>query len=99
MRELKILFGYEMKKIFLRRLTWVALMLTLIACIEPAVGSLLGTGIAVDGLKLSSIELLRMDMQNKEKLAGRWIDQALLEETIQGYAMSPKDLSSYSAMM
>lgn len=99
MRELKILFGYEMKKIFLRRLTWVALVLTLIACIGPAVGSLLGTGIAVDGLKLSSIELLRMDMQNKEKLAGRWIDQALLEETIQGYAMSPKDLSSYSAMM
>lgn len=99
MRELKILFGYEMKKIFLRKLTWAVFAVTLIACVGPALGSFLGTGIIVDGLKISSAKLLQMDMQNKEKLAGRWIDQTLLEETMQGYAMSSKDLSSYNAMM
>lgn len=100
MREFKTIFGYEMKKILMRKLTWAAFVVTVLACTLPAAGSLFGSGIMVDGQEVvSSIDLNRMDRKNKEKLAGRWIDRELLQEAMQGYAMTPDDLSSYGAMM
>lgn len=100
MREFKTIFGYEMKKILMRKLTWAAFVMIVLVCVGPAAGSMFAPGMMVDGNEVvSNMELNRMDMANKKMLAGRWIDRELLEETMQGYARIPEDLSSYDAMM
>lgn len=99
MRELKILFGYEMKKIFRQKLTPVMFAVTFLICVGPAFFSFLSSGAVVEGKKIRPVDMLRMDKENVGKLNGRRIDQALLEETMQRFTEATGDLSTYAARM
>lgn len=90
MGNMGTLLRYEMKKLFGRRLVWITLAVTLLGSISPVAVPLLGSYI-VEGEKVDTHwHMLQVDRENAEKLAGRLIDQTLLEETMRGYAMLPQ---------
>lgn len=94
MGNMGTLLRYEMKKLFGRRLVWITFAVTLAGCVCPVVVPLLGSYI-VEGEKVDTHwHMLQVDRVNAEKLAGRLIDQKLLEETMQGYAMLPEGTHS-----
>lgn len=85
------LLRYEIKKILGRKRVWITLAVTLILCSCPIVIPLFGSYI-VNGVKIdTNYHMMQVDRKNAEKLDKRWIDQELLEETMQGYAMIPRE--------
>lgn len=91
------LFFYELKKIFMRKTVWITLAFTLVVSTFPIVMPLLGNYV-VNGEKMdTNYHWKQMEREYMEKLKGRMIDADLLKETVQGYAMIPKEASPYAA--
>ncbi|MDE5864961.1 MAG: ABC transporter permease [Lachnospiraceae bacterium] len=86
MRQFGILFFYELKKIMKRKNTWITFGILLALYLFVTGGRLLGSSY-VDGEFLETHkEGFAIDKKNGERLSGRKLDDALLEEMKEAYA-------------
>lgn len=96
MNQLGILYRYELKKLSARRLVWI----TCAACLLFAavmVSSGLTGKYYVDGQMVDThYHMFLVDREYARTLSGRKIDQALLEETLEGYRKIPPAAERYT---
>ncbi len=80
MRELVNLIGYEYKKIFQRRSTWIALMVVLVLTLFGGFGTLLGD-VYVEGVKAESYyTIMKKERKALEKMEGEKLNQLFFEK-------------------
>lgn len=96
MHNLLTIYKYEIKKMTGKRILWVASFLCVIAIVVTVFAGLLGT-YYVDGEPIeSNYVVFRKDQAYRKKLSGRYIDEALLMETIEAYGHVPTEEHRYS---
>lgn len=83
--NLKTLYGFELKKIFQRKLTWIVLLLltgfSVCTTIDVTMSSY-----TYNGQQVSGYTNLQYTQANAQKLEGRPIDETLVSEMRQAYA-------------
>ena len=91
-----VLYRYELKKLFQKKILWVSLLICLLAIgvsvLVPLMGHYIVNGEIVD----SNYNQYRIDQTHRKALSGRAIDQALLEETVEAYRHVPLEQPRYS---
>lgn len=96
MNNLWTIYKYELKKITEKKLFWITSLLCLIAIIITTFASLFGT-YYVDGKPIeSNYEAFRKDQIHRKNLSGRYIDEILLQETVDAYRHVPNDVLRYT---
>jgi len=96
MGNLWTVYKYEMKKLTGRKLFWITALLCAAAIAITVFAGLIGT-YYVDGKPIeSNYEAFRKDQAYRKDLSGRFIDQALLRETVDGYLHVPTNVPRYS---
>lgn len=89
MNNFRILYRYECKKLFGRKIVWITFALCIVAVIislcVPFIGSFYVGGELID----TNINMYQTDKRYSEALSGREINQELLEETITAYRKIP----------
>lgn len=96
MRNLWTIYRYEIKKLTGKKLLWVTAFLCMVAIVFTVFARLIGT-YYVDGKPIeSNYEAFRKDQAYRKELSGRYIDQALLQETMDSYGHVPTDVLRYS---
>lgn len=89
MRSFKTLYMYEMKKILMRKIVWIATGIMLAAMVFMVLLRMAGT-YYVDGEALgSNYEMFLTDREYERALSGRVIDDGLLKEMQEAYAKVP----------
>ena len=89
MNTLGVLYRYECRKLFQKKLVWVSLILCVVVALISCSAELIG-GVYVDGERIdSSYHYALTDLEYMKKLSGRAIDQTLLEETVAAYRQIP----------
>lgn len=97
MDKFMVLYRFELKKLMQKKILWVSLIICLAAIVFSVVFPLIGTYVVNGTVMGSNYEHYRMDQGYRKALHGRPIDQALLEETMEGYSHVPTNVSPYSA--
>ncbi len=96
MDNFAILYRYELKKLFQKKILWVTLFICLFAIafsiLFPLAGSYYVDGVLID----SNYNMYLTDQGYRKALSGCAIDQALLEETITAYSHVPMEQIPYS---
>lgn len=96
MRNFWTIYKYEIKKLTGKKLLWVAAVLCAASIVMSAFAGLIGT-YYVDGEPIeSNYEAFRKDQVYRKNLSGRYIDGALLRETVEAYGHIPTDAFRYS---
>ncbi len=96
MSNLGVLYKYELKKLFKRRIVWVTLIIAFTASALSMILNLCGYAY-VDGVKLeSNYDAFLVDKGYQMQLDGREIDQTLLEEMLNAYSYIPDTEKKYS---
>lgn len=91
MNNLCVLYRYELKKLFQKKILWVSLGICLLAIVFSLLFPLTGD-YNVDGVVVDTIyHQTKIIQANKKALSGRTIDQDLLEETLHAYSYIPLD--------
>lgn len=93
---MRMIFGYELKKIVKRRLVWVSMVLSSLLILVTVGAPLLGS-YYVNGERIgSNYEMFQIDKVYQEALNGRAIDTVLLQEMQEAYRKVPLDAEQYS---
>lgn len=96
MRDLCTIYRYELKKLTGRKIFRVMALLCLICMVLNAFSGLVGSRY-VNGEPIeSNYEAFRKDQTYRKAISGRYIDDALLKETVDGYARIPEDADPYT---
>lgn len=96
MNEFWCLVGYEYKKLWKKKLTWITVAALFIISVFSACIGVLGD-YYVDGEILdSNYHMLKTDQEYARSLSGRKIDEELIQETVKAYQKVP-DVSLYIA--
>lgn len=96
MHNLWTIYKYEIKKLTGKKLLWVTALLCLAGIVVTVFSGLIGTHY-VDGEPYEShYEAFRKDQEYRKDLSGRYIDEALLRETVDGYGRIPTDALRYT---
>lgn len=97
MDNFAVLYRFELKKLMQKKILWVSLIICLAAIVFSVTLPLLGTYVVNGTVMGSNYEQYRIDQGYRKALHGRPMDQALLEETMEGYSHVPPNVSPYSA--
>lgn len=90
MKNLGILYKFELGKILRRRTSWITIIITLLLVLGTLGLDSLG-GYFVNGVQVdTNFHMNQIFKADQMKLDGRVIDQALLEEMREGYSRIPK---------
>ncbi len=96
MRNFGTLYGYELKKILLRKIVWAATALMLVITLISGLAYIFGDYV-VDGKKVdSNYHQFLIDRNYERALSGRPLDQAFLDEIEAGYDKIPENVASYT---
>ncbi len=96
MRNLWTIYKYEIKKLTGKKLLWVTALLCMVCIVITAFAGLIGT-YYVDGEPIeSNYEAFKKDQAYRKEISGRYIDEALLRETVDGYSHVPTDALRYT---
>lgn len=96
MNNLWTIYKYELKKMTRKKLLWVTAFLCVVCILLTAFAGLMGT-YYVDGEPTESYyEAFQKDQVYRKNLSGRYIDEALLQETVDAYAHVPRDEIRYT---
>lgn len=96
MNNIGVLYGFELKKILMRKIVWITSLICFIAAAISVLSELIGS-YYVDGEKAGSqYEAFQIDRKYQKSLDGRAIDQTLLEEMSRAYGMISKSDEAYS---
>lgn len=91
MKNLGILYKFELGKILRRRTSWITIIITLLLVLGTLGLDSLG-GYFVNGVQVgTNFHMNQIFKADQMKLDGRVIDQALLEEMREGYGRIPKE--------
>lgn len=97
MREVWILTGYEYKKIFKKRSTWIALGVVLLWTLFAGFGALIVGDYVVEGEKVASrYQIIKQEREALEHLEIKNLNQELIEkarEDMEVFAENHKDLA------
>ena len=91
-----IIYKYEMKKLTGKKLLWGTAFLCMIAIVFTACAGLIGTYYVGGEAIESNYEAFRKDRIYRKNLSGRYIDEALLQETVDAYCHIPTDEPRYT---
>lgn len=90
------IYRYEIKKLTHRKLLWITAFLCVVGIVITTFAGLMGI-YYVDGEPIeSNYEGFQKDQAYRKELSGRDIDQALLQETVDGYSHVPTNVLRYS---
>ena len=96
MHNFGTIYRYEIKKLVHRKLFWIMAFLCVIGIGIVSFAGLMGT-YYVDGNPVeSNYNAFCKDRAYRQAISGRYIDQALLRETVDGYSHVPTDVLRYS---
>ncbi len=91
MNNLFTLYGYELKKLWQKKLVWVSLLVCMAAIAFSILFPLLGN-YSVNGVLISTnYEQHLIDQELRKALSGEPIDQSLLEKTVAAYKDLPTE--------
>lgn len=91
MKNLGILYKFELRKILRRKTSWITIIITLLLVLGTLGLDSLG-GYFVNGVQVdTNFHMNQIFKADQMKLDGRVIDQALLEEMREGYGRIPKE--------
>lgn len=91
MKNLGILYKFELGKILRRKTSWITIIITLLLVLGTLGLDSLG-GYFVNGVQVgTNFHMNQIFKADQMKLDGRAIDQALLEEMREGYGRIPKE--------
>lgn len=91
MKNLGILYKFELGKILRRKTSWITIIITLLLVLGTLGLDSLG-GYFVNGVQVdTNFHMNQIFKADQMKLDGRVIDQALLEEMREGYGRIPKE--------
>ncbi len=80
MHRIYALYGFELKKILMRKIVWITLGVMIALNIWIPFADLSSTGYWVDSKDYTGYELMTVDRDAAEKLSGKPIDDTLLSE-------------------
>lgn len=96
MNNLGILYKYELKKLFKRKIVWVTLIVVLAASALTMIPNFFGYTY-VDGVKFESkYHAFLIDREYQMRLDGREVNQSLLEEMSNAYSVIPDTEKRFS---
>ena len=96
MHNLWTIYKYEIKKLTGKKLLWVTAFLCVAGIVITAFAGVSGTHY-VDGEPYeSNYEAFQKDQAYRKALSGRYIDEALLRETVEAYGHIPTDAFRYT---
>ena len=96
MSDFMRLYRFEWKKLWKKKIVWIAVALLLPLLALSISEPLLGT-YYVDGEKVDSyVHIMQVDKGYQLALDGRAVDQQLLEEMMAAYSKIPPDIARYS---
>lgn len=96
MNNLGILYHYEMKKLLLRKVTWISLLVGIIIISGMIISDMVGDYYVGDKYIDTKYNMYVTDQNYRKALDGRTIDQSLLEEMASAYNKVPKNIEKYS---
>lgn len=91
MHRIYTLYGFELKKILMRKIVWITLGVMIALNIWIPFADLSSIGYWVDGKDYTGYELMTVDRDAAEKLSGRPIDDTLLSEMQGSYCNEDKN--------
>lgn len=89
MRQMGILYLYELKKIMRRKIVWISMAISVAVIVFTVGGPMLDFLFGEEGEE-TLYEAFLTDRAYQQALEGRPIDQTLLEEMAEGYSKLPK---------
>lgn len=92
------LVGYEYKKLWKKKLTWLTVVILLIISVFSACTCVLGDYYINGEIFDSNYHMLKTDQEYAQRLSGRKIDKELIQETVKAYQKVP-DVSLYIATL
>lgn len=90
------IYKYEMKKLVGRKLLWISTFLCIICTIISVFAGLFGTYYETGEPIESNYEAFQKDRVYRKALSGKYIDEYLLRETVEGYRRIPETESQYT---
>ena len=90
MHRIYALYGFELKKILMRKIVWITLGVMIALNIWIPFADLSSTGYWVDSKDYTGYELMTVDRDVAEKLSGKPIDDTLLSEMQESYRNKDK---------
>lgn len=95
MNNLYLLYRYELKKMFQRKIVWLTVMVCMIVTGFSILSGLIGA-YYVDGVKVDThYHIFQTDQSYQKALSNRKINQSLLEEMVAGYEKIPQKTDRY----
>lgn len=89
MNTFSVLYRYECKKLFQKKMVWVCLILCIMATLMSCFADLIGD-VYIDGERIdNNYHYMMTDITYMKELNGRAIDQTLLEEMVAAYRQIP----------
>lgn len=96
MCDLWTIYKYEMKKLIGRKILWISTFLCIICTIISVFAGLLGTYYEAGEPIESNYEAFQKDQVYRKALSGKYIDEDLLRETVEGYRRIPETEPQYT---
>ena len=96
MHSLRTLYGYELKKIWKRKIVRITLLVCLAAVFISVTGPAMGSHYVDNEKADSKYHIFLADREYNRQLSGREIDQALLEEMSDAYDRIPSSAERYT---
>ena len=96
MNNFGTLYGYELRKIFRKKIVWITAILIALTLVFSVFSDIIGT-YYVDGVAVEThYNRYQTDKAYRQALDGKIINQNLLEEMKAGYDKIPADVEKYS---
>ena len=96
MHSLRTLYGYELKKIWKRKIVRITLLVCLAAVFISVTGPAMGSHYVDNEKADSKYHIFLLDREYNRQLNGREIDQTLLEEMSDAYGRIPSSAERYT---
>lgn len=96
MRQLGVLYRYELKKILKRKLIWVALFICMTLSVISVLSNLTGNYYVDGEIVDTHYHMFLVDSSYDRALSGREIGQKMLEEMTEAYGRIPKTAERYT---
>ena len=97
MNNFGVLYRYELKKIWKRKIVYATLAICFIATAIILMGELIGSCYIGNEKADTKYHMFLIDRSYQKMLNGKEINQSLLEETIEAYGMIPITAEKYSS--
>ena len=96
MKQLGVLYRYELKKIIKRKLVWITLFICMAVTAVSVFSNLTGSYYVDGEIVDTHYHMFLVDSGYSRNLSGRKIDQELLEEMMEAYGKIPSTAGRYS---